>query len=251
VTRFRPGDRVYGTSMMGAFAENSIAKETSLRVLPEGVSFESGAAFGVSYGTAYSVLRSVADLRAGEWLCVLGAGGGVGLAAVDLGVALGARVVALASSEEKLELCLSRGAEGALNYSIGEFRQQLRDLTEGGVDVVVDPVGGPVSEESLRSMRRDGRFVTVGYASGEIPRIPLNLVLLKGIVIKGFEARTLREFLPELLARDRRELADLLATARVQPYVGAKFSLENTSDALRHIELRRAVGKVVIEGWRE
>jgi NADPH:quinone reductase len=247
VTRFRPGEAVFGAVMVGAFAEQAVLPESSLQPLPAGVDFEAGAAFGVVYGTAYHSLRSVAELAAGEWLCVLGAAGGVGLAAVDIGVALGARVVAVASAADKLELCRSRGATATIDYTREDLRVRLREVTEGGADVVVDPVGGAAAEQALRSMRWGGRFVTVGFASGEIPKIPLNLVLLKGVVIKGFEMRTFGDHVPDLVARDREELEELLSSGRIRPYVGARFPLADTAGALRHVADRRALGKVVIE----
>jgi NADPH2:quinone reductase len=247
VTAFRPGDVVFGTTMMGAFAELAVVPEAQLQPVPRGLDLAAAAGFGVVYTTAYHALRSVAEIQPGEWLCVLGAAGGVGLATVDLGVALGARVVAVASDEDKLELCRSRGAVATIDYSTEDLRLRLREVTAGGADVVVDPVGGPAAEQALRSAAWGGRFVTVGYASGEIPRIPLNLVLLKGVVIKGFELRTFGDHAPQLAARDRKELADLLAGGTIRPYIGARFPLADTAAALRHVADRRARGKVVID----
>lgn len=247
VTALRPGDAVYGVTMTGAFSELAAVPAAALHRLPPGVDFESGAAFGVVYATAYHSLRSVAELRPDDWLCVLGAAGGVGLAVVDVGVALGAGVVAVASSPEKLELCRSRGARATIDYAAEDLRVRLREVTEGGADVVIDPVGGPAAEQALRSTRWGGRFVTVGFASGEIPRIPLNLVLLKGVTIKGFEMRTFGERAPELAARDEQELSELLETGRIRPHIGARFPLGDVAAALRHVAERRALGKVLVD----
>jgi NADPH2:quinone reductase len=155
--------------------------------------------------------------------------------------------VAVASSADKLDLCRSRGASATIDYSSEDLRGRLRQVTDDGADVVLDPVGGSAAEQALRSMRWGGRFVTVGYASGEIPRIPLNLVLLKGVIIKGFEMRTFGDHAPEAMARDRQELSALLASGRLRPYIGARFPLSQTAEALRHVADRRALGKVVID----
>jgi NADPH2:quinone reductase len=247
VSGFHTGDRVRGAVMVGAFAEFVAVSESALHPLPPELDFETGAAFAVTYGTAYHAIRSVADLQPEEWLCVTGAAGGVGLAAVDIGVALGARVVALASGAQKLALCEARGAAAVIDYSLDGMRQKIRDATGEGVDVVVDPVGGPTAELVLRSMRWGGRFVTVGYASGEIPRIPLNLALLKGVTIKGFEMRTFGSHAPDLAQRGNDELTELLASGRIRPHIGARFPLADAAGALRHVADRKALGKVIIE----
>lgn len=247
VAAFRPGDAVFGATMSGAFAEYVVVPAAALQPVPSGVDFATAAVFGVVYSTAYNSLRSVAALQPGEWLCVLGAAGGVGLAAIDVAHALGARVVAVASDERKRELCRSRGAAAAIGYSADDLRIRLREVTAGGADVVLDPVGGPAAEQALRSMRRGGRFVTVGFASGEIPRIPLNLVLLKGVTIMGYEMRTFGDHEPELQARDRQELDELLVAGTVQPHIGSRFGLADTAAALRHVADRRALGKIVID----
>ncbi|MFI5040864.1 MAG: NADPH:quinone oxidoreductase family protein [Acidimicrobiales bacterium] len=239
------GDRVFGTVMCGAFAEYAVAPASSLTLMPAGLDFRTAAAFQVVYLTAYHALRSVAAVRPGEWVAVLGAAGGIGSAAVDVAHVLGGRVVAVASSSDKLDLCRARGAEHAIGYD--EIRPALRELTGGGASVVIDPVGGPSSEQALRSMAWGGRFVTVGYASGEIPRIPLNLVLLKGVIVKGIEIRTFREHAPDDERRDRAELLALLAEDRLRPHIGAIFPLPEVANALRHVADRRALGKVIID----
>ena len=247
VTELEKGDRVFGTGIVGAFAEETVARASSLTRTPHGIDDRSAAAFGVAHRTSYHVLRSVGRLQPGEQLVVLGAGGGVGLAAVQLGVALGATVTAVASSEEKLEVAKSQGATNLVNHKTADLRQALKDTLPQGSDVVVDPVGGALAEPALRSLRAGGRFVTVGYASGEIPRIPLNLVLLKGCEILGFQFVTFATHHPDELERNEGELLELFAAGKVSPYIGASFSLDETVDALRFVADGRAIGKVALE----
>jgi NADPH2:quinone reductase len=173
----------------------------------------------------------------------------VGLAAVELAKVLGAKVLAAASSPAKLEVCAEQGADALVDYTTEDLKERIKAITGGGADVVIDPVGGRWAEEALRATRWGGRFVTVGFASGEIPRIPLNLVLLKGVVIKGFEIRTFAQHAPEAAARDTRELHELFASGRVAPHISASYPLEETGAALRSLADRTATGKVVIRPW--
>jgi NADPH2:quinone reductase len=189
----------------------------------------------------------VASLAPGDELIVLGAGGGVGSAAVQLGALLGATVTAVASTPEKLEAARSCGAESLVDHRTGDLRQTLKEAVPGGADVVVDPVGGSLAEPALRSLRYGGRFVTVGYASGVIPRIPLNLVLLKGVQVLGFQFRDFALHRPDEMARNDRELLDLLAEGQAVPLIGATFDLSEAAKALRHVAEGRAVGKVVLQ----
>ncbi|MET0903898.1 MAG: zinc-binding dehydrogenase, partial [Acidimicrobiales bacterium] len=184
---------------------------------------------------------------AGEELIVLGAGGGVGSAAVQVGVVLGAKVTAVADSAEKLEVAESYGASRLVDTTQGELRRILRDALPDGADVVIDLVGGDLSEPALRTLRYGGRFVTVGYASGTIPRIPLNLVLLKGIQILGFQFRDFAEHAPEELRRNEVALLELMAEGRVLPHIGATFELSEAAAALRYVADGRAIGKVVLD----
>ena len=233
VTDVAVGDRVMGTGMVGAFAEEAVAAASSLSRVPDGVDDAEAAAFGVAHRTAYHVLRSVAGLQPGEELIVLGAGGGVGLAAVQLGAVLGATVTAVASSSEKLEAARSCGADRLVDHTAaGDLRQALREVLPAGADVVVDPVGGDLAEPALRTLRYGGRFVTVGYASGTIPKIPLNLVLLKGCRILGFEFRAFATHQPDAHRRNEAELAQLLAARRAVPHIGARFPLDDAAAAL-------------------
>ncbi|HVM63971.1 MAG TPA: NADPH:quinone oxidoreductase family protein [Acidimicrobiales bacterium] len=240
------GQRVAGNTLVGAFAEEAVVSASSLTPVPDAVGDEAAAAFGVAHRTAYHVLRSVAGLEPGDELVVLGAGGGVGLAAVQLGVVLGATVTAVASSEEKLAAAAAMGATHLVDHRAGDLRGSLRAALPGGADVVVDPVGGALSEPALRTLRFGGRFVTVGYASGEIPRIALNLVLLKGVAVLGFQFIDFATHMPERRARDETELQQLWAEGRAFPHIGATFSLDDAAGALRWVADGRAVGKVVI-----
>jgi NADPH2:quinone reductase len=247
VTSVAVGDRVFGTGMVGAFAEEVVGSAETLTRIPPGVDVRHAAAFGVAHRTAYNVLRSVARLQAGEELVVLGAGGGIGLAAVQLGVVLGASVTAVASSAEKLEVAKAYGATMLVDHKAGDLRQALRDALPDSADVVVDPVGGSLSEPALRSLRWGGRFVTVGYAAGEIPRIPLNLVLLKGVQVLGFEFLGFAAHAPEEARRNERELLGLLASYRALPHIGATFPLDQAAAALRYVAGGQAIGKVVVD----
>jgi NADPH2:quinone reductase len=247
VVDLKEGDLAFGTVFKGAFAERAVLAAAQVTKMPGDVGFAAAAAFGVAYRTAYHALRSVAEVRPGDWVVVLGAAGGVGLAALDIARELGARVVAAASGQEKLALCGKRGATHVIDYTTEDLKARIRELTEGGAHAVIDPVGGAAAEQALRSVRWGGTFVTLGYASGTIPKIPLNLVLLKGVTVKGMEIRTFGQHRPELERRDNEELLDLFAAGRLRPHIGARFPLENAAAALRYVADRRALGKVVID----
>jgi len=241
---FMVGDRVSGAALYGAFAEEVVAPAHGLTRIPDGIDDRTAAAYGVAHGTAYHALRSAARLGAGQDLVVLGAGGGVGLAAVQLGVLLGARVTAVASSDEKLSAAASYGAAHLVKHGSSDLRSALREAVPEGAHAVIDPVGGDLAEPALRSLRPGGRFVTVGFASGVIPRIPLNLVLIKGAHVIGFQ---LRDIPADEFDRNRTELADLLAGGRIVPHVGAVYPLDAAAQALRLVADGKAVGKVLIE----
>jgi NADPH2:quinone reductase len=246
VTGWAIGDRV-AVLGPGAFAEYVVASARTVARVPASVSFVEAAATWVCHLTAYHALRSVAEVAPGETVLVLGAGGGLGLAAVELATALGSTVAAAASTQGKLAAARSRGANHTIDYSDGGLRAGLRAaIGAGAVDVVLDPVGGSLAEEALRELRWGGRFVTLGYASGEIPRIPLNLVLLKGVTITGLEVRTFAQHDPERAARDRAEFKNLWSAGQVHPLVGATFPLHQVREALAHVAERRAVGKTVV-----
>ncbi|MGO4443910.1 NADPH:quinone oxidoreductase family protein [Mycobacterium sp. 2YAF39] len=241
---FVAGDRVTGTGMYGAFAEEVGVGTAGLARIPDGVDDCTAAAFGVAYRTAYHTLRSVARVRSGDEVIVLGAGGGVGLAAVQLAVQLGASVTAVASSDEKLDVASSYGARRLVNHRSKPLRDALREASPDGADAVVDPVGGQLAEPALRALRRGGRFVTVGFASGDIPRIPLNLVLVKGIAVLGFQ---FQDVPPDEFSRNEDELRDHLVSGRVRPHVGAVYPLAQTVEALEHVADGRAIGKILID----
>jgi NADPH:quinone reductase len=243
-TDFAVGDRVTGTGMYGAFAEEVAVAAAGLAPIPDGIDDRTAAAFGVAYRTAYHTLRSVARVRSGDEVIVLGAGGGVGLAAVQLAVQLGASVTAVASSDEKLGVASSYGARRLVNHRSGALRDALREALPDGADAVVDPVGGQLSEPALRSLRRGGRFVTVGFASGDIPRIPLNVVLVKGVSVLGFQ---FQDVPPDEFSRSEDELRDHLISGRVRPHVGAVYPLVETVQALQHVADGRAIGKILID----
>lgn len=243
----RPGDRVFGALPTGAFAEQVVLDAGLLNPVPDTVDFADAAAFGVTYRTAYHALRSVARVRPDNWVVVLGAAGGVGMATLDIARILGAKTLAAASSEAKLAVCRERGADAVVDYEREDLRSRIKELTGGGADVVIDPVGGPYSEPALRALRRRGVFVTLGYAAGTIPAIPLNLVLLKAISVRGMELRTFAHDYPEESARDAAELDRLFNDGRIRPFIGERFALADTARALRLVADRGALGKVLIE----
>jgi len=248
VTHVKPGDAVVANVEFGAFAEQCVVPEARLVPLPRGVDFAAAAGFTVAYGTAWHALKDRGQLKAGETLLVLGAAGGVGLAAVELGAAMGARVIAAASSAAKLAVCRAHGAAETIDYATEDLRERVRALAgEKGVDVVYDPVGGALSEPALRSVGWRGRFLVIGFAGGEIPRLPANLPLLKGSAIVGvYWGEWLRRE-PEASRREMAELAGWLADGRVKPHVSARYPLARTADALVALAQRTVTGKVVIE----
>jgi NADPH2:quinone reductase len=209
---------------------------------------QEAAAFSVAYGTAYHALRSYARLAPGETLLVLGAAGGVGSAAVMLGAQLGARVIAAASSPEKLAACRGWGAAAGIDYAREDLKARIRELTDGrGAEVVLDPVGGPYAEPALRALAWRGRYVVVGFAAGQIPSIPLNLVLLRSAQLLGFEIGSFLARAPEEGARNTAELWALFAGGKVRPHVGAVYPLREVARALADVAERRATGRVVID----
>jgi NADPH2:quinone reductase len=247
VTHVKPGDRALALVMHGGFAEEAVADASGVVPLPDSVDFATAASFMFTYGTSYHALKDRAALLAGETLLVLGAAGGVGLAAVELGKLMGARVIAAASTDDKLEVCRSRGADATINYSSEDLRERLKALTEGrGVDVVYDPVGGEYSEMALRSMAWRGRFLVVGFANGEIPKIPLNLALLKGCSIVGVFWGNFTTKEPKANAANIRELIGWIAAGKLKPFVSERYPLARGVEALQAMQNRRVKGKVVI-----
>jgi len=247
VTNFKPGDKVIAFTTYGAFAEEVKTEAARLLPLPEGMDFASGAAFLLTYGTSDHALRDRGGLRAGETLLVLGAAGGVGLAAIEIGKALGARVIACASSDEKLAICREHGADAGINYATQDLRERVKALTDGrGVDVVYDAVGGPYTEPAFRSLAWRGRLLVVGFTAGEIPKLPLNLALLKGASVVGvfwgdFTRREPREF-----ADSVRQLERWFREGKLRPHVSQTFPLHQAAEALKLMAARQVKGKVVL-----
>ena len=249
VSEVAPGDTVFGLATHGALAEEVVIDASRVTPVPTGhdLDLRTLAAFGVTYTTAYHALRTFGRVARGEWVTVLGAAGGVGLAAVDIAGALGARTVAVARGHDRLEVCRQSGADVLVDYSTSDVKQAVKDATGGGADVIIDPVGGDLAEPSLRAMRWGGRYVVVGFASGEIPKIPLNLVLLKGVWVVGFENRTILEHLTEVARGHRREVLQLLLEERVHPRVAAVHPLRQVVTGLHQLQDRTIAGKVVID----
>jgi NADPH:quinone reductase len=241
------GDRVIASVGHGAFAEKVRARADKLVPMPPNVDFDVAAAFTLTYGTSWHALSDRAALRTGETLLVLGAAGGVGLAAVEIGKALGARVIAAASSERKLAVCREHGADATIDYGREDLRERIKALTDGeGPDVVYDPVGGSYTEPAFRSIGWRGRYLIVGFANGEIPKLPMNLPLLKGGSLVGvfWGGYVSRE--PSRFAEDLRSLFDLVAKGRLRPRVSARYPLERGAHALADMMNRKVIGKVVI-----
>jgi NADPH:quinone reductase len=248
VQHLKVGDRVVGgLGTTGGFAERAVIPAAAARVLPEQAGFAESTGLNYAYGTSLYGLKYRGDLKPGETLLVLGAGGNVGLSAVELGRLMGARVIAAASSEEKLELCRARGADETINYATESLKDRAKELTDGaGVDVVYDCVGGPYAEAALRSTAWEGRFLVIGFTAG-IPSLPLNLVLLKSCQVVGvfFGAMTARE--PDKRDAVVAELIELVAAGKLRPHVSGRYSLDDAGQALRALMDRKAVGKVVVE----
>jgi NADPH2:quinone reductase len=246
VTRVQPGDRVV------AYAGQAVAEKVAVRqefVIPMPRTLDFVAASGVclTYFTSYHALKQRAQLQSGETLLVLGAGGGVGTTAVELGKVMGARVIAAASTDEKLEVARSLGADHLINYSTEDVRERLKEITGGaGVDVVYDPVGGAFTEPAVRSLGWKGRFLVVGFAAGEIPRLPINLLLLKGASLVGVFWGAFAKREPQVQRQNTRELWELLEAGKLKPVVGQVYALEDGAEAFAALEGRQAKGKVVI-----
>ena len=247
VKRFAPGDRVIAVCGWGGFAEGVVVPHTRVAQLPDGVPMDAAAALVLAYGTTHYALQQRARLQAGEALLVLGAAGGTGLSAVQIGKLLGARVIAAASSSEKLALCREYGADATIDYSKEDLRESVKRLTQGrGADVVYDPVGGAYTEAALRSMAWGGRLLVIGFTSGEIPRPPLNLALLKGCSIIGVYYAGFAENEPTRQLALLDELLRWLVEGRIRPAITSRRPLEEAAAALNEVAARRAVGKIVL-----
>ena len=247
VTRVRVGDAVIGFTGWGAFAELAVLPAEGLIPMPEGMPFEIAGSFLMTYGTSWHALKDRAQLQAGETVLVLGAAGGIGIAAIEIAKALGARVIAAASSTEKLQICRAKGADETINYSYEDLRERVKALTGGrGVDVVCDPVGGKFTEPALRSLAWRGRLLVIGFADGEIPRLPLNLPLLKGCAIVGVFWGDFLKREPDAAAADLRELSRLYAQSSIAPLVSLRCPLEGAGGAIEALMKRQVMGKAVV-----
>jgi len=247
VTGFVEGDRVVAVCGWGGFAEEVATPAAKLVHLRDGVSMEAAASLVITYGTTHYALQERAGLKAGETLLVLGAAGGTGLSAVELGKLMGARVIAAASSPEKLALCREYGADETIDYAKEDLRERLKQITRGkGVDVVYDPVGGDYTEVALRSMAWQGRLLVIGFTAGTIPRPALNLPLLKGCSIVGVFYGKFAELEPVRYRQMLDELMGWLASGRIRPAVTSRLPLEQAAEALKEVADRRVRGKIVL-----
>lgn len=247
VKTVKPGDKVIAFTGWGAFAEQVAADPLQVMPMPAGMDFDTASAFVMTYATSYHALKDRAALKAGETLLVLGASGGVGLAAIEIGKALGAKVIAAASSAEKLDVCRQHGADEVINYSSEDLKDRIKTLTNGkGANVIYDPVGGPYSEPALRSIAWRGRFLVIGFANGEIPKIPLNLALLKGASIVGVFWGDYAKREPMNNIMDLRALFTWLTEGKLRPRIAGTYPLARGAEAIRALMERKVSGKLVV-----
>ena len=247
VTRFKVGDKVIVMPRGGAFAEQCVADELLSMPLPEGLDFEQAAGFSVTYGTSYHALKQSAGLQPGETVLVLGAAGGVGITAVEIARAMGARVIAAASTDEKLAFAKAAGADDLINYTDQPLKDTVKSLTGGsGVDVVYDPVGGDLAEQAYRALAWHGRYLVIGFAAGDIPSFPLNIALLKEASIIGVWWGTWAQKNPKLQVQNVTEMAGMIKSGTLKPRVTESYALDDFKQAFAAITGRRALGKVVL-----
>ena len=248
VTTFTPGDKVMAVIGNGAFAEEAVVSVNSVFPIPEGMDYFMAAAFPVAYGTSHIALTDRAEIKSGQTLLVLGAAGGVGLTAVECGKALGATVIAAASTKEKLEIAKKHGAQHLINYVDEDLRSSVRKITEGrGVDIVYDPVGGDLSKSAMRSMNQLGRMLIIGFAAGDIPSFPANYLLVKNISVVGVYWGWYRLNRPEIFKKSFENLATWYAEGHLKPHISRVFPLEQVPKALGLLESRQATGRIVID----
>ncbi len=247
VANFAVGDKVIINSAGGAFAEKCVADQAMSMHLPDGLNFEQGAGFTVTYGTSYHAFKQSANLSPGETVLVLGAAGGVGITAVELAKAMGARVIAAASSDEKLDFAREAGADECINYSSQPLKETVKELTGGnGADVVYDPIGGDLAEQAFRATAWHGRYLVVGFASGDIPKFPLNIALLKEASIVGVWWGTWASKNRKLQIQNMQEMAAMIGEGTLNPRVTESYPLADFSNAFAAITERRARGKVIL-----
>ena len=250
------GDRVFAMTGIGAFAEKIIVPSTAVVKIPDSMTFETAAALPMTYGTSIYALKQRAELMEGETLLVLGAAGGVGLASVELGKAMGAKVIAAASTQDKIDLCKNHGADKAFIYPSGqldknqqkELSSKIKELTGGvGANVIYDPIGDSYSEPCIRATAWDGRYLVIGFAAGEIPRVPTNLALLKGMKIVGVFWGAWVGMFPEENRKNFEELFKLHSEGKINPEISDSFSFYDSALAIAHLKDRKAKGKVIIK----
>ncbi|MCX2745416.1 NADPH:quinone oxidoreductase family protein [Mangrovivirga sp. M17] len=248
VKHLEVGDEVFGFVMQGGYAEEVAVPANVCFKKPNKMDFSVAASFMIAYGTSYHALKDRAKLQSGETLVVLGASGGVGLAAVELGKLMGAKVIAVASTDEKLQLCKQYGAYELINYTQEDLKTRIKELTDGdGADVIYDPVGGAYSEQALRTMAWEGRYLVVGFAAGDIPKIPLNLTLLKGCSIVGVFWGNFAMKTPQKNMENTKQLMQWLGEGKVTPHIHKVYPLAEASEALEEMMDRKVRGKVVIQ----
>jgi len=247
VANVKPGDAVLGVGVTGGFAEEALIDAANLVALPRDADFAVAAALTMAYGTTIHALKDRARIVRGETLLVLGAGGGTGLAAVEIGKLLGATVIAAASTDAKLDVCRKHGADALINYDREDLKERVRALTNGrGADVVYDPVGGSYTAAASRSVAWNGRYLVIGFAAGEIPQIPLNLPLLKGYSIVGVYWGGFVQREPAGNAANMKQLMDWIAAGKLVPLISARYPLSQAVDALFAMMRREVTGKIVI-----
>jgi len=247
VNTLKPGDRVMALTGLGAYAEEAVVDAARVLPIPDSMDFESAAAFPVACGTSHGALEWRARLQAGEWLLVLGAAGGVGLAAVEIGKAMGAQVIACAGGAEKLAVAQQHGADHVIDYSREDIRERVKAITGGhGADVVYDPVGGDAFDAALRSIAWGGRHVVIGFAAGRIPQIPANIVLVKNIDVIGFYWGSYQAHNPELLRASLAKLLGWVEQGKLKPRISQRFDLKEVALALDELRRRKTTGKVVL-----
>jgi NADPH2:quinone reductase len=251
VSHLHVGDRVIAFIGNGAFAQQVVAPAAVVMPMPAGMDFDTAAAITLTYGTSHHAVVDRAQLKAGETMLVLGAAGGVGLAAIEIGKALGARVIAAASTDEKLAVCKAHGADATINYSNEDLREAIKAATGGrGPDVIYDPVGGIYAEPAFRSIGWRGRYLVVGFANGEIPKLPLNLTLLKGASLVGVFWGDFARREPKANLAAMQELMGWLAAGKIKPHISGRYALAETPQALNDMAARKVTGKVVIQPQR-
>ena len=255
VTKFKVGDKVFAMTGTGAFAEKILAHENSCTLIPDSMDYDSAAALSMTYGTSLYALKQRAKIQPGETLLVLGASGGVGIAAIELGKAMGARVIAAASTQDKIDMCMAHGADEGFIYPSGnldreqqkQLSNKIKELTGGmGANVVYDPIGDSYAEPCLRATAWEGRSLVIGFAAGEIPKIPLNITLLKGCQIVGVFWGAWVGLFPDENKKNFDELFKLHAEGKINPEVSQRYALEDSAEAFSHLANRKAKGKVII-----